>query len=172
MIRFDASPGRITMTGARLDGAGALVLQATPAAYDNVQSYAKAGGGVVREYRPREEVTSRASLDSWIGAPVVLGHPKMLATKEDVRELAIGRVRSIADGGRGWLEAVLVIDDARALLRIQRGELVELSAGYTVNLESKAGPTYDLIQRDIVVNHLGIAGPGWARAGSGARIDY
>jgi hypothetical protein len=168
--RYDSAPGRLYLRGARRDGRGALIVEATPAPYDAVLDY-PAGPRPHREFRARDEVASAASLASWVGAPVVRRH--FWVDMANVGD-AIGYVREARDGGDGWLHAKLVIRDASAIADIEAERLVELSGGYSVDIDHQSGTwrgqSYDAVQKNIRINHLGAGPSGWARAGEGARI--
>lgn len=158
--------GRIDRHSARFDGAGALIVDATPAPYDVVLPYDDHN-----EFRSRAEVTSKESLDSWRGLPLVRLHDWITA---DNVQKSIGYVREVHDGGDGWLHSTLVVVDALAIADINAGRLVELSGGYNVDgLFSGGvwdGMVFHVQQTKIRMNHLGAGPSGWARAGAGARI--
>ena len=165
--RFDQTGSSIDLASARRDGRGALLVDATPARYGNVQDYARTA-----EYRPRSEVTSPRSLETWTGLPIVVGHQDVTAS--NVRDVSVGYVRSVRDRGDGWLAAELVLVDDAAIRAVEDGTLIELSVGYTVREDRTpgvvGGKSFDLIQRDITARHLAIGPKNWARAGEGARI--
>lgn len=135
-----------------------------------ILEYQNADGTVTREYRPSSEVVSERAWRSFEGAPVTIDHPAdgELVTPLTWRQLAVGHVRNVRpDGDR--VAADLVIEDAEAIARIERGELVETSAGYVADVEAAPGQVdgqpYDTTQRNIRGNHVAIGPEGWGRSG-------
>ena len=127
---------------------------------------------VVKVYRPAEEVFSDDSLQSFSHATVTINHPTELVDADNWKELAVGEVGEgvLRDGE--WAALPLILKDAAAIASMDSGK-VELSAGYTAEIEFVDGVTpdgekYDAIQRNIRINHLAIVDN--ARAGSKARI--
>src|SRR5690606_21763697 len=63
----------------------------------------------------------------------------------------------------------LTITDNASIAAIEKGELYEVSCGYTCEREEASGvydgEPYDVRQRNIVYNHVAIVRPGRARAG-------
>ena len=157
--------GRIDLARRRFDGGG-LAVMSTPAPADAILTYPTG-----REFRPASEVFGAPSLATWEGLPVIRGHFDV--TMANVRDDAIGYVRG-ATRGDGWVNAELVILDADSIDAIERGDLVELSGGYTVDLlptpGSFRGEKYDAVQTSIRMLHLAVGPRDWARAGAGARI--
>lgn len=138
-----------------------------------VQVYPQEDGTVRREYRPPEEVFAPDSMKSFETATVVVGHPATI-DPSNWRQHAIGDIRAPKRDGR-FVAAELVIRDRAALDRIDSGELQELSCGYDCMLEMTPGTTadgerYDAVQRQIVINHVGLGPKAWGRAGSEVRL--
>lgn len=144
-----------------------------------VQNYTQADGKVIREYRPPEEVFDAKSLKSFETATVTVGHPDMVRP-ETWKDHAIGfPLTPHVEDGR-FVGADIVLQDAEAIRRASLpatdpDALVELSCGYDCNLEMKPGVSpdgekYDAIQRDIVVNHIGLGPKDWGRAGSAVKL--
>jgi hypothetical protein len=67
-----------------------------------------------------------------------------------------------------------VLSSAAAIAAVERGELVEVSAGYTCRVEEAEGTfegvPYSAVQRDIVYNHAALGPKGWGRAGEDVRL--
>jgi len=144
-----------------------------------VQTYRRADGTEVREYRSPEEVFSERSLASLAGVPLTIGHHGML-TPEAWRRLAVGHASDIAprrraDGPHEWVDTDLVVSDADALARVDSGDIVELSGTYTADVIPRAGVSpegehYDAVQTNIMWNSIAMLETGRARAGRGARL--
>lgn len=121
------------------------------------------------EQRDAAEVFAPSSLATWIGTPVVIGHPGWL-TVDGVEALAVGFVESVerdaGDGRTEYVRAVLNITDEDTAAKLRRGDLAEFSAGYAVDLTDEDPPR----QTNLRINHLGIGGPGWARCGSACSV--
>lgn len=140
--------------------------------YVNTQQDEKDGlgrRGMVRyELRPEEEVFRQDSLDGYEGASLTVMHPKKMLDASNALEHEVGSVTTAArrDGDR--VAVSMMIKETKAIDRVDRRELNELSPGYKVRLERKSGfePRYatkdnpkgrfDVIQRDIEVNHLAL----------------
>lgn len=161
-------------------GAGAVRIPAT-ISRTGVQHYPEAG---LIEYRPDSEVFAAESLASLASVPVTLGHPPVGVTPANAREYAIGHVtdappeaRVTIDGSpEQWVKTTLVVGDGAALTRIETGDALEVSCGYSCELEmtpgvAPDGTKYDAIQRKIQFNHVAILADGArARAGADAKL--
>lgn len=120
-------------------------------------------------YRPPEEVFKRDSVQTFAHAPITVDHPAGGVDSSTWREKAVGEVstEALRDGER--LKLQLIIKDAAAIEQVKSGHRRQLSAGYQCRLENSPGTTadgqtYDLIQRDIKINHLALVERG--RAGN------
>lgn len=142
----------------RRDSTGALVVEAN-AARTGHQTYA-AG----EEYRPPSEVFAPASLATWDGLPLVVGHPREGAvTLANWRSVGVcGFVRAVKQDGI-FVRATLVIHRPDAIANVLRQDLCELSGGYEVDLVQG-------VQTRIRMNHLALLPRGAARAGAEARV--
>jgi hypothetical protein len=129
--------------------------------------------GILREYRPREEVFSDASLQTLRGVPFTIDHPHADVDKENVRELTHGWVLDVrVDGDLVRTQIRIASDEAQRAIKDGK---IELSCGYTAHLDRKGGVTpagerFDAIQRDIEYNHLALVD--LARAGHVARLHF
>lgn len=133
-----------------------------------IQEYRDAEGNVVRELRPPDEVFDAASVGSFADAPVTDLHPPGAVDAYNWREVAVGTVTSPrVDLDR--IVAELVVLDADLIRKIEAGERVEVSAGYSCDLEwtpgAYDGEPYDAVQRNIRINHVALGPAGWGRAG-------
>ncbi len=132
--------------------------------------YVLADGSVRREYRPPDEVFSADSLKTLRAVAVTNRHPDQPVTAQNFKELSIGHVDGPARTTEQFVEADLAIDDAPLVQDVERGDLKEVSAGYSVDLDETPGVTpdgikYDAIQRNIRFNHVALGPPGWGRSG-------
>lgn len=138
-----------------------------------VQVYRDADGNVVRELRLADEVLSEASVRSFENAAVTDDHPPELVSPENARAYNRGLARNArVDGSRVAMD--LVITDAEGIRKIESGEWVECSAGYTADVERVSGvfdgEPYDAIQRNVRANHVALGPAGWGRAGASVRL--
>jgi len=166
----------MTLADARVTDTGYLEARARTAR-TGVQLYTGDEMGrpdmeTVRVYRPETSVFDRASLETFAGIPITLGHPPRMVTSETWKDDAVGEALDEVLRDGEWLRVGLRIKDAEAVKLVQDG-MRELSVGYAARIEWADGVTpdgepYDAIQRDIEANHIAIVPR--ARAGRGARI--
>ena len=135
-----------------------------------VLDYVLADGSVRKEYRPPEEVFSADSLKTLRAVAVTNRHPEQPVTAQNFKELSIGHVDGPARSTEQFVEADLAIDEAPLVQEVERGNLKEVSAGYSVDLDETPGVTpdgikYDAVQRNIRFNHVALGPPGWGRSG-------
>lgn len=126
---------------------------------------------VIRLHRPPEEVFDAASMASFEGKPVTLGHPEEPVTSTNWSGLAMGEVIEIRRAGD--MLAGKVIIKARGAIDAVEAGTVELSNGYSFKLDMTAGRThdgdeYDGVQRQIRGNHVALVEA--ARCGSACRL--
>jgi hypothetical protein len=174
--RVDAAPSRLGKFSRT--GAGAVRVPAT-ISRTGVQMYGKRA-----EYRPDSEVFHPDSLASLASVPVTVGHPDVQVNPENVKQFSVGhvsdappeaRVRLDGDANE-WLRATLVIADADTQARIERGDILEVSSGYTCDLDhtpgiAPCGTRYDAVQRNIRFNHQALlVRSDRARAGAQAKL--
>lgn len=133
--------------------------------------YRKSDGSIRRELRLAEEVFHPDAVASFDLAPLTNDHPPEMVTAENVKKYAVG---TVAEPKRDddHLRGVTMLYDRDAISDAIAGK-VELSCGYTCELEEKTGVTergekYDAIQRKIRGNHVAIVTAG--RAGPSARL--
>lgn len=139
-----------------------------------IQSYHQADGTVQREYRPAEEVHAASALSSFRGAAVTVDHPRGSVTAKNWRELARGQVGDDVRAEGKYVAAALYVCDAETIAAIERGDLIELSAGYEADIDVTPGEIdgqrYDAIQRNIRGNHVALLPRGYGRAGRDVRL--
>lgn len=135
-----------------------------------VLSYTLADGTTRNEYRPEGEVFDAQSLATLRAVAVTNRHPDKPVTPQNFKKLSIGHVDGQARVEGKFVEADLAIDDSKLVEDVEKGDLKEVSAGYTVDLDetpgiSPEGIKYDAIQRNIRFNHVALGPPGWGRSG-------
>jgi hypothetical protein len=168
VIRFDhgslRKPERTAQGFLRVDGLAARV---------GVLEYRNKDGSIRRELRLPEEVSRADSLAAFEGISVTDGHPTVLVDANNVRTLEAGTVTGGARMDGDWVVTPIVVKDKKLIAKIDAGQ-TGLSVGYQIREDWTPGVhpvygAYDLIQRDIVPNHIAGAVP-VPRAGDGARI--
>lgn len=131
--------------------------------------YKNPDGSIRRELRLPEEVFAPESLASYKGKPVILTHEAGMIDSDNVQQEQIGTILSEGTQDGDNVRAQIIIHDAR---KLDYG-LRELSLGYSLDLEEVPGEwqgqPYDVIQRNIRVNHLALVEK--ARAGDSARLN-
>lgn len=154
---------------------GGLRLDARPSRV-GVQTYKNLDGSIRREYRPASEVHAPESLASFKGAPVTLLHPVgETVNPENYSRLAKGVIPEPARAD-GLLVATSVdVNAADAIAGVESREYCELSVGYHCDEDwtpgvSPEGEAYDLVQKNIRVNHVALLPKGGARGGSDCRL--
>ena len=128
--------------------------------------------GVVRVYRPADEVFSADTLASFSHAPITIDHPPEMVTPENWDTYAVGEVSTAAGVDRKWVSLPLIVKAKGAIDAVNGGKR-QLSAGYSCRLDWQGGVTddgeaYDAVQRGITINHVAIVDA--ARAGPEAKI--
>lgn len=148
-----------------------------------VLTYQRADGTTIRELLPPEELGRAESLATLRDAPITVGHPpadragSQLVTPENYRSLSVGHVSGDAVVEAEHVNADLVVLDGSAIAKIDSGELIELSPGYTCLIDPTPGTwhgeSYDQVQRHRIYNHVALLPEGGARGGSSValRID-
>lgn len=168
--RYERIDSWMFVSGAVTDADG--FLRDSPiVARTGIYIYQQPDGTIRREYRPPEEVFDADSEASFVGKPIVVGHPASgIVNSDTVKDLAIGTILS---GGyqkdETNIACDIVIHNPSAI-----GEKRGLSLGYRVDVEETPGTTpdgqqYDAIQRNIRINHLAVVDR--ARAGAKARLN-
>lgn len=170
-IRYDTA----RMSKVREAPGGGLKVEAA-LARTGILEYKNADGSTRFEYRPASEVFAPEALESFRGAPVTLGHQGKI-TPENWSQKAVGHVGedTRADEQAGLVLATVTVQRKDAIERIQAGDLVEVSAGYNVELDETPGITpegqrYDAVQRFVRGNHLALGPSGWGRSGGAVSL--
>ena len=137
-----------------------------------VQTYINADGTVRKEYRPAEEVFHPDALASMAGKPITDQHPNGKVTAANYKKLTIGTILGAGKQDGDNVTANIIIQDAEAIAKAEKGGVRELSLGYSVDLEESPGEyngeSYTHIQKNIRINHLALVPKG--RAGN-ARLN-
>lgn len=168
VFRFDFSP----ITGTETTDEGYLRVWCR-AARTGTQTYRRADGTQVREYRPEDEVSKPESLATFGMRPVTLEHPPVLLDSNNTSQFQKGYTGSQVRFNDGFVEVALVVTDNDTIESVKRGDAQEVSAGYRVDYdptpgETPEGESYDGVQRNIRVNHVAIVRRG--RAGPDVRL--
>lgn len=170
----------ITDSQRKITDEGYLLVPSKIGKANNVQDYLASELGltdrnpldVVKVYRPPSEVFKADSMSSFNLVPVTNDHPKDLVNADTFKKVSCGIVTDIkADGN--YLTAQLHVKDKKAIEAIKSGK-VELSNGYTCDLDMTPGTTkdgikYDCSQTNIKGNHVAIVAQG--RAGADCKIS-
>jgi len=169
-IRLD----RFTFTSRRAERTpeGYLRCDATVARV-GILEYPQPDGRVVREYRPPEEAMDPKSLATFGGKAVTLEHPPEMLTAENTRDYAVGFTGTEVVYDKGFVRVVVILTDQESIDAVLRGDAVEVSAGYEVDVDPTPGVTpdgqsYDAVQRNVRCNHLAVTRRG--RAGPDVRL--
>lgn len=173
VLRIDAGtlrpPTRTPQGFLRVDG-----LVARPGIYEYINTPEDEADGLGRagtrryELRTEDEVFREDVMQGYGGAPITVLHPKQMLDPKNVRAFEVGSVDGPGrrDGNRVGVS--MVIKDAKAIDRVDRRELVQLSPGYRCKLIERSGFApeyatktnprgfYNFVQKDIVVNHLAL----------------
>ena len=132
--------------------------------------YKNPDGSIRRELRLPEEVFKAESLTSYKGKPIIITHDAGLVTKDNVHQHQIGTILSDGYRSNNDVRAEIIIHDTDEM---KECGLKELSLGYDLTIEETPGvwegQEYDVIQRDILINHLALVRE--ARAGEQARLN-
>lgn len=148
--------------------------------------YRNLDGTERRELRLPEEAGSPKTLASMVGKPVILTHKGGMVNRDNAKGRVVGAMLSARQDG-ALTNSEIVLHDGEAIAKAERGEMMELSLGYRINLEQKSGfysatknkisdvredesfEPFTHIQRDLQVNHVALVPRG--RAGSVARLN-
>ena len=143
-----------------------------------VFTYRRFDGAAIREYRPPEAVLSRESLDSFAAVPLTLEHPPTNLRPETVRNYQVGSVSRPERVGM-LARATIRVTDPAAIAAVEGG-LRQLSCGYECEIDATPGEVhdadgglmaYDVVQRDVIGNHVALVERGRAGPSVGLRLD-
>lgn len=137
-----------------------------------VFKYKMPDGSIRKELRPHDEVFDQESLSTLAGIPLTNKHPAELLTPQNATKHTIGYTGDQVEPKDQFVATTVTIVDGKTIQEVESGAKQELSCGYTCDLEDNPGiyegEPYDVIQRNIIYNHLAIVGKG--RAGPQARL--
>lgn len=131
-------------------------------------------GGYVQHYIPRREFTP-AALKTLEGKPVIAGrHDWRNPENTNHDGLTVGSIAGTPRVEGRYIVADLLITDKRAIDQIEKGELVEISAGYNGDCEAENGSlgseSYAVAQHNLRFNHVLLLPEGAGRCGQDVRI--
>lgn len=127
---------------------------------------------VVKIFRPEDQVFDEKSMSSFAHKPITVDHPPEAVNSSNWSKYAKGQIGDeIARDGQ-FIRVPMVLMDHGAIRSVRAGK-VELSVGYTCDLDMTPGVTtdgesYDGVQKNIVVNHVAFVDS--ARAGHMVRF--
>lgn len=168
----------------RYDASRLEKVQRTPAGYIRVDanvtmpgvfSYTGPDGKTRREYRPPEEVFKAESIASLRDATVTNLHPPVRVDAKNAKKYSIGHQSGEPKQTPTGIATAIVINDADGIARVDSKDLQECSCGYDMREDhtpglTPAGEHYDLVQRDILYNHIALGPQGWGRQGSSVSL--
>ncbi|OAT17160.1 phage protein [Buttiauxella gaviniae ATCC 51604] len=136
-----------------------------PIATPGVLVYDKKRGDAftAKEYRSPDELFNQDSMNSLIGKPVTVSHPRNgLVTSKNYRAVSAGVVTAVMRQGNELIARALVQDEKSIRLIQQDKSLRGASAGYQCDDKPKEvgrstdGQEFDTVQKGINYNHLSI----------------
>ena len=135
--------------------------------------YKKADGTILKEFRPPQEVFNVDSMKTLANVPLTNQHPRVkgdLLNPSNAAANTVGFTGDVVEQAeQKFLKVITTVIDAHM---IAKAKDYELSCGYTCDLVNEPGifegEPYDVVQRNIVYNHLAMVPKG--RAGDEVRI--
>jgi hypothetical protein len=120
------------------------------------------GGGMIRVFRPEDEVFSEATMASFEAMPVTDDHPEDGVFIDNYKSLNMGHVHNVRRGQGEESDLVLadlMITDPHLIHEIMDLKKREISCGYTYDLAEEDG---QYVQRNIRGNHVAVVDAGRA----------
>lgn len=138
-----------------------------------VFKYRNTDGSDRREYRPPSEVFHPLAMQSFQMVPVTDDHPPVFLNDSNTREFQRGNMGERIVREDYLVRGPMIVNDGKLIRKMKSGDQVQVSCGYTCDLEDRQGVTddgehYDCIQRNIRGNHVAIVPV--ARAGEEAHV--
>lgn len=122
------------------------------------------------ELLPDEEVFAPESMATLRGSAVTVEHPPKMVDAETWAELSVGHPTGEPTRDGDFLVLPLAVQAARAVAKVNAGELHDTSAGYTCQLDPTPGvwrgERYDARQIALRYNHVALLPEGAGRAGT------
>jgi len=143
-------------------------------ARSGVFEYLQSDGSVKRDAKLPEDLFSKTTLDSIIGAPITSQHPNtpdQLVTSENYKELAVGNISNphIEDDK---IVGIATFYDPILIKQIKERNQNEVSIGYKYQSNNQSGSLngeqYDSADTNIIINHVALVEQG--RAGSDIKV--
>lgn len=135
-------------------------------------NYRRPDGTIRRELRPPEEVFKSDSLSSLAEIPLTNDHPPEMVKADNAKAYTVGFTGEKVERDDAFVKAGLTVTDAETIQAINDGKKVEISCGYTCDLDETPGnwngQHFDAVQRNIQYNHVALVERG--RAGSEVRV--
>jgi len=125
-------------------------------------------------YRSDSEVFDNDSMRSFANKPVTNDHPPVLVDAANAKQFSVGLSgNEVTKGAGNTVLTTLVLTDKAVIEAVDSGK-VEISNGYTADIEFSSGITptgeqYEAVQKNIRGNHIAIVNAG--RAGAGCKIS-
>jgi hypothetical protein len=136
--------------------------------------YLNADNSIRSELRHPDDIFSEKSLDSLKMIPVTDDHPSEFVDASNAHKLQVGYTGETCNRDGDNIVTTITVTHKDAIDKILAGDKVELSLGYTVDLERcdgvYEGEKHDYKQTNLVYNHLAIVTAG--RAGRSARFRF
>ena len=138
-----------------------------------VQVYRNPDGTERRELRLPSEVFHPDAMASFQMRPVTDEHPPEFLTDKNTKKFQCGNMGERIERDDSLVRGPMMITDGGLIKKMETGDQVQVSCGYTCDLEPSSGVTddgenYDCIQRNIRGNHVAIVPV--ARAGEVAHV--
>lgn len=116
---------------------------------------------IVHVLRPATEVFAKDAMASFAGLPITLGHPPSGVSAENYKQTTVGVSTGTPVRDGEYLKVELSVRDADTVAQIIAAGGMQISNGYTVDLDTTSGTTsggdsYDAIQRNIRGNHIAL----------------
>lgn len=168
-------PGAPIVPGFRELGDGSIAIPARLSRTGILEYSYDEPEGTVREYRSPEEVFDQKSIDSFKGITVCELHPDTSVDPDNWEAVSIGHIADNVRPDGIYVAADVIVKKADAIAKAKRGDLRELSAGYTCGIIEGAGTSpegepYDAEQVGIMANHVALGPRDWGRSGGEVRL--
>jgi hypothetical protein len=116
--------------------------------------------GVVRIFRPEDEVFNKDSLASFAGKPFTDNHPPVMVNSKNWKKYSAGDAGDEVLRDGEFIRIPMMLRDAATIGKVKAGK-VQLSVGYGCEIDWTPGTTptgeaYDGRQTGIRVNHIAV----------------